>query len=165
MIIKFSPLRTFLCHKKSYGSKVDIFSETFFCFIANVCSLCQHSFYLYLGKKSTSMYIRSDTMKPKLFWIQIWWYQTVSSLAFLNWDSQQDRDLATSRRSNKRCQFCQSYSYTIRKVWYHQIWIQNYFGFIVSELIKPLQSLLKRSLCHVILLSQAGSPKMSLPKN
>ena len=22
------------------------------------------------------MYVRSDTMKPKWFWIQIWWYQT-----------------------------------------------------------------------------------------
>ena len=25
--------------------------------------------------------------------------------------------------------------YTMRKVWYHQIWIQNYLGFIVSDLI------------------------------
>ena len=25
----------------------------------------------------------------------------------------------------------QSYSYIMRKVWYHQIWIQNYLGFIV----------------------------------
>ena len=23
------------------------------------------------------MYVRSDTMKPKWFWIQIWWYQTL----------------------------------------------------------------------------------------
>ena len=27
-----------------------------------------------------------------------------------------------------------SYSYIMRKVWYHQIWIQNYLGFIVSDL-------------------------------
>ena len=30
----------------------------------------------------------------------------------------------------------QSYSYIMRKVWYHQIWIQNYLGFIVSDLVK-----------------------------
>ena len=26
--------------------------------------------------KEVGMYVRSDTMKPKKFWIQIWWYQT-----------------------------------------------------------------------------------------
>ena len=29
----------------------------------------------------------------------------------------------------------QSYSYIMRKVWYHQIWIQKYLVFIVSDLI------------------------------
>ena len=28
----------------------------------------------------------------------------------------------------------QSYSYIMSKVWYYQIWIQNYLGFIVSDL-------------------------------
>ena len=57
------------------------------------------------------------------------------SLAFLNWDSQQGRDLATSGCSKKKIQLGQSYSYIIRKVWYHQIWIQTYLGFIVLILL------------------------------
>ena len=28
------------------------------------------------NSRKQNMYIRSDTMKPNLFWIQIWWYQT-----------------------------------------------------------------------------------------
>ena len=52
------------------------------------------------------------------------------SLAFLNWDSQQGSDLAKSG-CNKKIQLGQSYSYIMRKVWYHQIWNQNYLGFIV----------------------------------
>ena len=32
-------------------------------------------------------------------------------------------------------QFCQSYSYVNRKVWYHQIWIPNNLGFMVLILI------------------------------
>ena len=52
------------------------------------------------------------------------------SLAFLNWDSQQGRDRATSGRNNF------FYSYPKGKVWCHWIWIQTYFGFIV--LILPL---------------------------
>ena len=43
------------------------------------------------------------------------------------------------RQSNVRKQqkkiMGQSYSYIMRKVWYHKIWIQNYFGFIVSDLM------------------------------
>ena len=46
-----------------------------------------------------------------------------------NLDSQQDRDRATSGCNKK------SYSYIMRKVWYHQSWIQNYWGFIVLILI------------------------------
>ena len=51
------------------------------------------------------------------------------SSAFLNWGSQQGRDLAMS--GSKKNQLCQSYSYVMRKVWYHQIWIQKNLGFIV----------------------------------
>ena len=75
---------------------------------------------------NTILAYMSDTMKTELFWIQIWWYQTFLtisirirlakskfpffcpltllslcpvgclSLALLNWDSQQSRDLETS---------------------------------------------------------------------
>ena len=57
------------------------------------------------------------------------------SSAFLNWDSQQGRDLATSGGNKQKIKFCQSYSYIIRKVWYHQIWIQNNLGFMVLILL------------------------------
>ena len=57
------------------------------------------------------------------------------SLAFLNWDSQQGRDLATSGCNKNKFQLDQSYSYIMRKVWYHQIWIQNNLGFMVSDLL------------------------------
>ena len=46
----------------------------------------------------------------------------------LNWDSQKSQ-----RR--KKIQLCQSYSCIMRKVWYHQIWIQTYFVFIVFNLM------------------------------
>ena len=52
------------------------------------------------------------------------------SLAFLNWDSQQGRDLATSGH-NKKNRTGQSYYNIMRKVWYHQILILTYLGFIV----------------------------------
>ena len=54
---------------------------------------------------------------------------------FLNWDSQQGRDLATSGHNKQKFQFGISYSYIMRKVWYQQIWIQNNLGFMVSELM------------------------------
>ena len=57
------------------------------------------------------------------------------SLAFQNWDSQQGRDLAMSGRNKQKFQLGQSYSYIMRKVWYHQIWIQNNLGFMVSDLM------------------------------
>ena len=102
--------------------------------------------------------VRMSTMKPKLFGIQIWWYQTFLShknkigrieiflllpdfanflpcwLAQFCWDSQQGREVAKSGSNKKKFQFCQSYSYVNRKVWYHQIWIPNNLGFIVSDL-------------------------------
>ena len=53
------------------------------------------------------------------------------SLEKLNWDSQQGRDLATSGRNKQQFQLGQSYSYIMRKVCYHQIWIQNNVGFMV----------------------------------
>ena len=65
------------------------------------------------------------------------------SLEKLNWDSQQGRDLATSG-CNKKNQLSQSYSYINRKVWHHQIWIQNNLGFMVSDLIKIQHQIQKR---------------------
>ena len=38
-----------------------------------------------------------------------------------------------------------SSSYFLRNVWYHQIWIQNYLGFIVSDLMKASLSNLNMS--------------------
>ena len=38
------------------------------------------------------------------------------------------------RKQQQKFQFCQSYSYVNRKVWYHQIWIPKNLGFIVSDL-------------------------------
>ena len=43
-------------------------------------------------------------------------------------------DFAKSGRNKKKFQLGQSYSYIMRKVWFYQIWIQNYLGFIVSDL-------------------------------
>ena len=57
------------------------------------------------------------------------------SLEKLNLESPQGRDLATSGCNKNNFQLCQSYSYIMRKVWYHQIWIQNNLGFMVSDLI------------------------------
>ena len=57
------------------------------------------------------------------------------SLEKLNWDSQQGRDLATSGRNKQKFQLGQSYSCIMKKVWYHQIWIQNNLGFMVLILI------------------------------
>ena len=42
--------------------------------------------------------------------------------------------LSNVRTQQKKFQSGQSYSYIMRKVWYHQIWIQNHLGFIVSDL-------------------------------
>ena len=80
-----------------------------------------------------TMYIRSDTMKPKLFGIQIWWYPTFLLTAWQQ--SQQGRKFCKVRKQQKKFQFCQSYSYVNRKVSYHQIWIPNNLGFIVSDLM------------------------------
>ena len=44
-------------------------------------------------------------------------------------------DSANSGCNKKKFQSGQSYLYIMSKVWYHQIWIQNYFSFIVSDLI------------------------------
>ena len=88
-----------------------------------------------------------STMKPKLYWIFVYCVLTLLSLCpvgclsfeKLNWDSQQGsqqgRDLATSGGNEKNFQLGQSYSCIMRKVWYHQIWIQKNLGFIVSDLI------------------------------
>ena len=51
------------------------------------------------------------------------------------WASQQGRNLATSGGNKKKFRLGQSYSYIMRKVWYHQIWIQNNLGFIVLILM------------------------------
>ena len=39
------------------------------------------------------------------------------------------------KQQKKKIQFCQSYSYVNRKVWYHQIWIPSNLYFIVSDLM------------------------------
>ena len=39
------------------------------------------------------------------------------------------------RKQQKEFQYCQSYSYVNRKVWYHQIWIPNNLVFMVLILI------------------------------
>ena len=44
---------------------------------------------------------------------------------------EQDRVLATSGSKKKNFQLGQSYSYIMRKFWYHQICIQNNLGFMV----------------------------------
>ena len=49
--------------------------------------------------------------------------------------SQQGRKLAKSGSNKKNFQFCQSYSYVNRKVWYHQIWIPNNLDFMVLILM------------------------------
>ena len=43
-------------------------------------------------------------------------------------------DVSKPGCNKKFFQWGQSYFYITRKVWYHQIWIQNYLGFIVSDL-------------------------------
>ena len=58
------------------------------------------------------------------------------SSAFLNWDSQQGRDLATSGHNIQKFQLGQSCYYIMRKVWCHQIWIQNNLGFMVLYICK-----------------------------
>ena len=61
-----------------------------------------------------------------------WWYQTFLCLnfAFINWDSQQGRDLATSGCKKKWIGSILFLCWLWGK-WYHQIWIQTYLGFIV----------------------------------
>ena len=64
-----------------------------------------------------------------------------------NWPSQQDRKLAKSGSNKNIFQFCQSYSYVNRKVWYHQIWIPNNLGIIVSDLMdSPIVSILSKNI-------------------
>ena len=55
-------------------------------------------------------------------------------LAQFCWDSQHGRELAKSGSNKNKFQFYQSYSYVNKKLWYHQIWIPNNLGFIVSDL-------------------------------
>ena len=46
-------------------------------------------------------------------------------------------------RMQQKNQSGQSYSYNLRKVWYHQIWIQTYLGFIVLILKEITRKLYK----------------------
>ena len=41
-----------------------------------------------------------------------------------------------SNKSHEKNNGAKPYFFIMRKVWYHQIWIQNYLGFIVSDLVK-----------------------------
>ena len=52
-----------------------------------------------------------------------------------NCASQQGRKLAKSGSNKFLFQFCQSYSYVNRKVWYHQILIPSNLGFLVLILL------------------------------
>ena len=54
------------------------------------------------------------------------------------WLSQFRKAKCNVRMQQKKIQLGQSYSYIMRKVWYHQIWIQTYLGFI--ELILQYMS-------------------------
>ena len=56
-------------------------------------------------------------------------------LAQFCWDSQQGRELAKSGSNKRKFQFCQSYFYVNRKVWYNQILIPNNLGFMVLILM------------------------------
>ena len=111
-------------------------------------------------------YIRSDTMKPKQFWIQIWWYipnfphdiKIRLALSIFLFPS----DVSKPGCNKKFFQWGQSYFYTMRKVWYHQIWIQNYFGFIV--LIQTYLHMLCYALLLTTYVSQSVSPLLGLAK-
>ena len=80
--------------------------------------------------------IKMSTMKPKLFGIQIWWYQT---FLLTHLSKPTGQKICKVRKQQKKIQFCQSYSYVNRNVWYHQIWIPNNLGFIVSDLLFGLK--------------------------
>ena len=68
------------------------------------------------------------------------------SLEKLNWDS------------NKINQSGQSYSYITRKVWYDQIWIQNYLGFIVLDLMYMMELFLPFLISIKHILSDQKTP-------
>ena len=46
------------------------------CIAMEICSFLHYNPSFIVLSLNVGMYVRSDTMKPKLFWIQIWWYQT-----------------------------------------------------------------------------------------
>ena len=57
----------------------------------------------------------------------------VSTLGWAQWNlSRFDFIFDVKNEKNQSGKF---YSYIMRKVWYHQIWIQNYLGFIVLILM------------------------------
>ena len=74
-----------------------------------------------------------------------WWCQTVERSLFLEISSKPFE--IVTYHSERFIQFILlEFSifhfwseYIMRKVWYHQIWIQNYLGFIVSDLIFMFQ--------------------------
>ena len=86
--------------------------------------------------KKTWTIFETDAIRIRLAWLIFLLHPDVAksllccvSLEKLNWDSQQVRDLGMSGCNNKKFPLGQSYSYSImRKVWYHQIWIQNNLG-------------------------------------
>ena len=84
-----------------------------------------------------------------LDWCFLWFVLPIFMIIDHNHDSSKLRQPTGERLSNvrtqqKNIQFCQSYSYIMRKVWYHQIWIQNYFSFIVSDIMYILVWLRKK---------------------
>ena len=54
------------------------------------------------------------------------------------WQPTRQRLSNVRAQQKTKIQLGQSYCYIMRKVWYHQIWIQNYLGFIVSDLMSGL---------------------------
>ena len=83
--------------------------------------------------------IRIRLAKLIFFWcvLTLLWLCPVGCLSLekLNWDSQQGRDLTRSGHNKQKFQLGQSYSYIMRKVCYHQIWIQNYL--LRSHCVRP----------------------------
>ena len=76
---------------------------------------------------SLSVHISTDLDKK--------WGQKCSTgqrFIFIEVTSYKIHTLAMSGSNKNKIQLGQSYSYIMRKVVYHRIWIQNYLGFIVS---------------------------------
>ena len=54
--------------------------------------------------------------------------------------------------------FVKSYSFIMKKVWYHQIWIQNYVDFIVSDLMFTAIDTVDIFVLHLLFLCFVANP-------